>query len=384
MAQVYQFFIASALVIMLSPTVAAQNRPQPPPGAMGVEEAKALAQGWAFLAQGRIEEAADRASSMLAGNPRGGAALILAVEVGIARGGPLAGLAEYERWLGRRAMEEPAVLRRIARATLRELGAQQQDPTARIEALRRLADEGETVAAGELEQAASGGGSAETRALASLGDERAVKTLIAEMDTGSGGVTTIDALGASGSPLAAASLVGRLEDPRPEVRGAAVQALGKLGDPKLVPRLTPMLSDGNAYVRVKAAGALFRLRDYSGLPMLQELMRDPSPSSRLAAAEAMASSPDASWIALVRELTGASQPEIRAAAACLIGPHDPELGLSVLETLAADENPAIREMATRGLGEVVSSDLTTLRRLMKNADRLTRVRAAARVLALTL
>jgi HEAT repeat protein len=350
---------------------------------MGVEEATALAQGWAFLAQGLVQEAAARASWVLAGNPRSGAALILAVEVEIARAGPLAGLDQYERWLGRRTMEEPAVLRRLARATLREVAAQQQDPTARIEALRGLTDEGEAGAAGELAQAASKGGSAETRALASLGDERAVKVLIAELNTRPDRVTTIDALGASGSHLAVAPLVERLEDPRPEVRGAAVAALGKLGDPKLVPRITPMLSDGNAYVRVKAAGALFRLHDYTGLPMLQELMLDPSPASRLAAAEATASSPDASWIALVRELTGAPEPEIRAAAGRLIAPYDPELSLRVLESLAADQNPAIREMASRGLGEVVTSDLTTLRRLMRTTDRLTRVRAAVRVLALT-
>jgi HEAT repeat protein len=384
MAQVNRFLMASVLVVLLSPAIAGQRQPASRPGAMGVEEATSLAQGWTLLARGLAQEAAAHASRVLAENPRSGAALILAVEIEISKTGALAGLAQYERWLGHRTMEEPAVLRCLALATLREIATERQDPTARIEALRGLIDEGEAGAAGELAQAASKGGGAETRALASLGDERAVKILIAELSTEPGDrVTTIDALGASGNPLAVAPLVERLDNPRPEVRGAAVAALGKLGDPKLVPRITPMLSDGNLYVRVNAAGALFRLHDYTGLPLLQELMLDPSPSSRLAAAEATASSPDPSWIALVRELTSAPDLEIRAAAGRLIAPYDPELSLRVLESLAADQNPAIREMASRGLGEVVTSDLTTLRRLMKTTDRLTRVRAAVHVLALT-
>jgi len=373
-------------MILLSPAVAAgqQRPPAPRPGALDVEETTTLAQGWTLLAQGHVQEAAARASRVLAENPRSGAALALAVEIEISRTGALAGVAQYERWLGRRTIEEPSVLRRLALASLREIATEQQDPTARVEAIRALIAEGDSGATGELAQVASTGGGAEARALASLGDERAVKLLIAELQEGPPArVTTIDALGASGSPLAVAPLVGLLGDPRPEVRGAAAGALGKLGDAKVVPQITPMLSDGNLYVRVKAAGALLRLHDYTGLPMLQELMLDPSPSSRLAAAEATSSSPDASWTALVRELAGSPEPEIRAAAARLIAPYDPELSLRVLESLAADQNPAIREMASRGLGEIATSDLTSLRRLMKNSDRLTRVRAAVRVLALT-
>ncbi|MFB3853302.1 MAG: HEAT repeat domain-containing protein [Vicinamibacterales bacterium] len=384
MRQFYRFFVASALVFVVSASASGQKRAAAVSGTMSVEEATALAEGWTFLAQRRIDQAAARAAALLRSNPRSGAALMFAVEVEIARGGPLAGLVQYEHWLGRRTMEEPAVLRRLARATLGEIGAQRQDPAARVEALRALAAEGETRAAEELAEAASQGGSAEKRALAALGDQSAVEALIAEVESAPAAlVAAIDALGASRSPLAAAPLVERLEDPRPEVRGAAVAALGKLGDVRLLPRITAMLSDGNMYVRVKAAGALLRLGDKSGLPILQELMADPSPASMLAAAEAMAGAPDESWTALVRELTRAPQAEIRAAAARLIAPHDPELSLEVLQSLAAHENPVIREMASRGLGEVVTSDLTTLRGLMKNSDRLTRVRAAVRIIALT-
>jgi hypothetical protein len=45
------FLMASVLVILLSPSVAGQRQPASRPDAMGVEEATALAQGCAFLAQ---------------------------------------------------------------------------------------------------------------------------------------------------------------------------------------------------------------------------------------------------------------------------------------------------------------------------------------------
>jgi hypothetical protein len=45
-----------------------------------------------------------------------------------------------------------------------------------------------------------------------------------------------------------------------------------------------------------------------------------------------------------------------------------------------DPNPALREMASDVMGAVEATDLPTLRRLMKSNDRLTGVRAAARVL----
>jgi HEAT repeat protein len=353
------------------------------PGAVSVEEATQITNGWALLAQGLYEQAAAKAAQVLAAHPRSGTALILAVEVDIARSGARAGLTQYERWLGQRKWEEPLVLRRVAQAVLREEAAQQQDQTARVEALRALADEGEPGAARELAAVAAGGQGA-TRALASQGDERAVRELIAGLDKEpAGGVAAMEALGASQSPLAVAPLVERLGDSRTEVRGAAAQALGKLGDTRAVAPLTPLLSDSSAYVRAKAAGALVRLGDNAGVPLLQEMMTDPAPTTRIVAVEEMASRPDSAWIAVTRELTAAPEAEVRAVAGRLIAPYDPELSRSVLDALATNPNPAIRELVSREQGEVVTDNLAALRGLLKSSDRLTRVRGAARVMALT-
>ena len=46
-------------------------------------------------------------------------------------------------------------------------------------------------------------------------------------------------------------------------------------------------------------------------------------------------------------------------------------------------NPVMRDLAARALGQIETSDLTLLRRLLKTSDPAGRVRAAARVLAIT-
>ena len=386
----------SALVLVavtLVSTASAQQSPrQQPrrqaaarlPGAVSVEEATELTNGWALLAEGQAAQAAERAAHALAAHPRSGAALTLAIEAAVASGGAVSALDQYDRWLGQRTVEEPALLRRIADAMLRESVAQRQDPTARLDALRSLADDGDTASARELAKSGTRSTGAEARALASQGDEAAVNALIGELNKGGNQVAILNALGASGSKLAVAPVIERLKDSRMEVRGAAVEALGRFGDRDVVAYVKPMLGDKAPHVQIKAAEALLRLDDDSGLPMLQAMLLDASSETRLVAAQAMSSRPDASWLASVHQLTEAEEPEVRAAAAGLLAPHEPEAARLVLESLASDQNPAVRELAGHELGEfVVSKDFPTLRRLMRNDYRLTRVRAAAQVLALT-
>ncbi|MEW5984941.1 MAG: HEAT repeat domain-containing protein [Acidobacteriota bacterium] len=354
------------------------------PEAVSVEEATAITNGWALLAQGMVNEAAAKAAQALAAYPRSAGAIVLALEAEIARGGAGAGLSLYERWLRDRTLEEPALLRRLAGAVLREQSARRQDPLARVEALLALAGDGDGDASRELERPSEAPGASETFALASLGDERAVRRVIEEFRNGvSSGVPAIDALGSSRSRLAIGLLTGLLDDPRQEIRGAAVDALAKVGSPGSASRIAPLLSDRSVYVRARAAGALYRLGDYSGLPFLQDLMADPTPSLQLLAAEAMASRPDGTWLRFVQDLTASPDLEVRAAAGRLVAPHDPELARATFESLMQDENPAIRELGSRGLADAVTNDLTALRRLLRNTSSLVRVRAAARVLLLT-
>ena len=286
-------------------------------------------------------------------------------------------------------MEEPALVRRIALGVLREAASQAEHTTARLEALRVLAADGDAFAAEALAAAANAGGTAERRLLASTGNERAISALIAELNNGTGNaMSIIEALAQSGSKAAIAPLTDRLQNPSPEIRGAAVEGLGKLGSTlgsyDLVTRIKPLLADQTSYVRVKAAGALYGLNDVSGLQILQDLMQADPSASRLIALQAMASRPDAVWLEQVQRLGSAAEPEVRVGAARLLGPHDPELARKVLLGVMNDPNPALREMAADAYGQLEATDFPALRRLLKSNDRLTGVRAATRLLALTL
>lgn len=369
-------------------SASAQQKPAtatpPRPGAMGVEEATELTQGWAFLSQGLIAEAQSKAAAALSAHPRSIAALNLAIEVEIARAGSEAALSQYERWLGQRTMEEPGVVRRLAEGVLREEVAQPQNSSARLEALRALASDGDARAMASLSRGEANGDRPETRILASAGDPKAVGALIDSLARGTGNpVATLEALGNSGNQKAVDPLVASLKDRNPEVRAAAVTSLGKLGQRyDLIDRIKPTLSDPTAYVRVKAAAALYSLGDNSGLGILQELATSDAPVSRLMAVQGMASKPDAQWLEQVRQLTSASEPEVRVGAATLLVPHDPELARRVLEGAMNDPNPAIREMAGETTIELSANDLRALRYLLKSTRPLERVKAGGRILAL--
>jgi hypothetical protein len=362
----------------------AQQAPPRRPGPATSAETADVSNGWELLSQGRVDQAAAIAERVLTANPRSAAGLVLALEAELARAGALAALTRYERWLGKRTIEEPAALRSIAQRLLQEAAVQTEDASARMEALRGLAASGDAAAITELERAAAAGSSADARVLAALGNAPAVTLLIQALEKGTGNLTMIaEALGASRSKAAVAPLLARLEDPKSEVRGIAAQALGRIGDTAVVPQLKALLSDRNPFARVQAAGALYRLGDDSGQAVLQDLLSQTVPSMRLAALEAMASRPDASWQAQVRELTSSPDLEVRATAARLIAPHDPQLARSVLEPLTASENPAIRELSSQSAIEAGTADFTALRHLMRSNERLTRIRAASRVAGLT-
>jgi len=380
--------LATVLVsclLMTAAQTAAKPASQPSrPGSIPRDEAIALTQGWAMLAEGQAERAASRASEILAVYPRSAAALSFAVEANIARAGAHAGLTQYELWLGARALEEPSIVRRIAVALLQETARDGTMDTARLEALRALANDGDRTAVSLLTEGSRAGNTPETRTMAEMGDERSVKALIALLKSDAGNPTgIIEALAESGSPSAVAPLVQQLQHRAPEVRGAAADGLAKLGKRyDVVETLKIALKDQSSYVRTRAAAALFGLGDMSGITLLQGLLQEESARSRLIAVQAMASAPDAAWVDQVRNLTSASEPEVRIGAARLLLPYDPEYARPILERGMNDENQAIRDMASESIGEAAARDLRSLRFFMKLNDRLGRVRAAARVLVL--
>lgn len=365
-------------------TRAQQPPPTPPtrPGTIPAEQAASIAHGWAMLAQGNVAEATTRAMQVLNVDPRNIGALLLAIEAQFLRAGAAAGLDEYERWLQQRPLEEPGILRRIARAVLREEANQRQDARARGDALRALAEDRDTAVLTEL--AGTEGESPSVRILAEAGDQKAIGTLVAQIKSGiADPALALPSLARSGSNQAIAPIVAHLNHQRPEVRGAAAEALGLAGARGETARLQALLKDPSGFVQVKAAAALLQLDDDSGAPLLRALLQEEAAASRLVAAEALSGRPDPTWLAVVRGLTEASEPEIQVGAARLLAPHDPDRARTVLEQLSGHENMAIRELAAAARPLAAGRDLAALRQLMRARDRMTRVGAAAQALAVT-
>jgi hypothetical protein len=362
----------------------------PPAGALAQGEARpsaeaeAIARGWSLLAKGDASGAAAAAAQAIARDRLSPAAVMLATEAELARGSASTTLTTYEKWLSGRTVDAPYVLRRVARAMLVEAGVQKSNVTARLDALTALAADGDPDAAAALERAAQANAFGETRALASMGNERAVTRLVEQLESFPGGRTSIiDALGQSGSTLAVAPLRTLLSDPTDVNRAAAAEALGRLGATEAIPQLRALLKDPMFPVKLKAAGALFLLNDSSGLPFLTEVAASDHAAIRVAAARELAAQPDTVWQAMVRALTADPDPAVRLDAARLLAPYDAALARTVLDALMRDDNLSIREAASGVFVERVASDFQMLRAMLRNGDIAVRVKAAARILELT-
>lgn len=379
---------AIALVLpLLAAPAHAQQPPGVPPAAINPvkpDDVMLITQGWLLLSQGSAAAAADRARDVLSRTPYSPAATALAVEAQITAGGAGAGLTEYERLLGTRASEEPLLLRRISQALLREAAAQNADARARLTALRALSANGDAAASTELTTAMNANNDTAARILAEAGNAEAIKRLIDSINTRiADPVVTLKSLSRTRNAPTVTLAMKLLDDPRSEIRGAAIHALADMRARDAAPKLRTLLKDERPFIRVDAATALLKIGDETGLPLIQELAASDAAQARLDAAEALADRKDAAWVEMVRRLATAAEPEIRARAARLIAPLDPQLAESVLSALQVDPNPAVRGLAAAAMLDGASSDLRQLRRLMHTASLEQRVLAAERLLAAT-
>jgi ParB family chromosome partitioning protein len=378
--RIHALLLAAAWMLFAVGAAAAQTASRT--NKAGAPDAASIARGWTLLASGDHAAASKLSTQLLSRNPRSAAVLALAIEVEIARGGALAGLDAYERWLGTRTVEDAYAVRRVAGALLREIASRDADRATRFDAVQALIADGETDAAAllpPLDAAAP----VEAALRASVDGNASVDALIAQASRpGPARRVAVVALGRSRSPRAAPALMNALSDPDPVVRAASAEALGTLKASTAIQQLKPLLDDPVVTVRLAAAGSLLSLNDSSGMPLLRQLQGSEHAAVRLAAARAAASAPNSEWLGVVRELTKDSDPDVRRQAAELIALYDPVLAKTTLEPLLADANPAERQAAADTYAHV-TSDYAVLRRFLRDADHGTRVRTADRILELT-
>ncbi len=361
----------------------ARQAAQSAPPAVGMDEASALTQGWALLAQGLLDAAVAHAEDTLRRYPRNPSALTLTLEAHVARYGATAALDRYEQWLGARPVEDAYALRRVARAVLWET-ARQPSSGGRFDALKALLADGDGTAAEELSRGLDQGNLADTQIMAALGSEEAVRRLIDRMNGDQPLLMgQIRAMGDSRSPLAVQPLLALLADARPEFRAAAAEGLGRMQAREAITPLRGLLEDRHPSVRLHAAAALWLMDDGTGLPVLRQFEESEHPAIRLGAAQATATRPDAGWESRVRGALQADDPLVRIQAATLLAPHDREAARQALNGLANHDNIAIREAVERAMAGTVADDLRSLRGLLRSSHGAVRAFAATRVLEQT-
>jgi HEAT repeat protein len=159
-------------------------------------------------------------------------------------------------------------------------------------------------------------------------------------------------LGAIGDPLAVEPLLLQLEDPRAEVRGAAIEALGQLADPRGVQVLgSVLLRDPTPQVRAAAARALGRVGHPDSLDPLLLALGDSDHWTRvrvIAAVEALGMDDASRLVEIARQ---ANEIRARGAAACLV-----RLGFvdGWLDEFVTDVESSGREPLEELLGLVVA------------------------------
>jgi len=374
-----------ASLVAAGATLAARQQGQEQiPKPVLTEETWAISQGWSLLAAGDPVKAASYADQVLAKYPRSIAAAALRIEAEIARGGGLAGLAAYERWLGTRKIEDGYLLRRAARAVLWESTA---NPLVAADALEHLAFDDDAEARAQLARRMVAGGFAETRALARIGDPGAVKQLIQQTEAIPGSKQRqIEALIESKSPLAAPALIRLLKDTNnPDSIASAADGLGTLNARDAIPQLQKIYGDVSQLpsVRFGAAAGLYRMGDLTGISMLQERLNSDFPYVSVDTARRMSGNPDGAWKAAARKGLTDQDPGVRLKAAELLAPTDREVVKDTLEALLLDSNQAIRELAGKVMVKAIAGDFATFRRFLPSGDPAIRVAAAGRILELT-
>ncbi len=137
-------------------------------------------------------------------------------------------------------------------------------------------------------------------------------------------------LGMSGHAEALPVLLEAIDSGDDEARKAAAQALGMIADPRAVPALLTALKDSTSDVRQEAAWALGYIADPAGTAGLIAALKDAEFSVRFAAAFALAGIQDPAAVEPLKALLPDKERRVQIAAACSLTFHASDAGFEKL------------------------------------------------------
>lgn len=164
-------------------------------------------------------------------------------------------------------------------------------------------------------------------------------------------VAAVEALGTSEDPEAQKTLVLLSKEGPAAVRGAALLASVRPGAGRgVVFRMTPLLNDPSPEVRGAASAALLRAGGESTIPQLFKLFREKDPRPGELVAKELAAMKGAASAELLGKLARSKAPRrVRLACASALASRRDEHAAKFLAPLASDSDPELRFLASGGL-----------------------------------
>jgi HEAT repeat protein len=343
-----------------------------------------LAQGWAHLAAGRMEDAIRVGEALLAGGKEPHQAVSFLVTVEVTRGRPIQALDRYEAWQGMQRPDDLFLLAEISLGLARQL-ASSTDPLVQAEA-QSIVDriDGPPTDRGSSARPASALNDA---ALARGGDPEAIARLRQRLKAPMGPEAeyVIGALADANDAASIADLRALLAAPQPPVQMAAISALGKLGAKEAIPELRKLAAQRQPLVSTMATVALSRMGDAEAQARVTSLLASPNGEERLMAAEAIGLQESGRWSQAVTAVLEDPSLMLRVQAALLLSRAgvDVEKAQIVLAQALGSENPMLREQAGRAVVERERPEPALLKRFLRDPDGRVQLRGIQGLLAAT-
>ncbi len=369
--------IAIGLIItasVYSPALAQTPRPE--------SDAQVLSRGWAAVAAGRFDEAANLAAGILKRKPRSHGAITLKIEAISAGAQPLAALGEYETWITKAGdVDDRGLLEPIAFGLLRGLSAD-ADPTIRATALEALARAGDDDAVEKLRKRSAGGDRPAMQALVRSGDASSIGALQALLGTPTGRDMSaeINALAEHGG-LTPSLLQSLATDRVPMNRAAVAAALVRSKDAAAAQLLDTLNRDPDPLVRSSLMLARAQAGDERAVADARAMLASQVPDIRLTAAESLIATMPRESEQAVRPLLSDRDGINRFRAAAIVGRFDPAAALPVITEGLTDQNGLIQQEAARTLAQALPTETRQLRQLLRHPDRLVVALAAGAIAA---